>query len=335
MRRIKLPFAGLAVYFIDRELALKRVFDWAEKGTYPVQVVFGPEGCGKTAWLRQSAELLKDMGFDVIYFNPIERDVFVELGFHDLKRDFMRLVEELSKQHMAANIAWNIIDFARRAVEHGSKRIAILVDDVFQDIGISKSAIYVKGLLGLLEHPPREYERIVAVVATSEGASRREIGKHDWADLIPMWNMGRGGFEQLYNLLPDPKPEFEYIWRVTGGNPRYLEQLYKANWIADKIVERIVERKNVTPGFVARWREWLEKAVEDPDVLWEPGIPQELVDELIEKNLIVYFLSKRDPWFWVDIPPPEKDLELGIGRYVAWQTPLHREAIRRVLKMYN
>mgnify|MGYP001772883163 CR=1 FL=1 len=34
-------------------------------------------------------------------------------------------------------------------------------------------------------------------------------------------------------------------------------------------------------------------------------------------------------------PPPEKSLELGIGKYVAWQTPLHREAIRKVLEMRN
>jgi len=42
-------------------------------------------------------------------------------------------------------------------------------------------------------------------------------------------------------------------------------------------------------------------------------------------------MYSRDPWFWVDEPPPEKDPELGIGRYVAWQTPLHREAVRRAL----
>jgi len=30
-------------------------------------------------------------------------------------------------------------------------------------------------------------------------------------------------------------------------------------------------------------------------------------------------------------PPPERDLELGVGRRVAWQTPLHREAVRLAL----
>jgi len=40
----------------------------------------------------------------------------------------------------------------------------------------------------------------------------------------------------------------------------------------------------------------------------------------------------RDPWFWIDETPPERDSELGIGKRVAWQTPLHREAVKRALK---
>jgi hypothetical protein len=40
----------------------------------------------------------------------------------------------------------------------------------------------------------------------------------------------------------------------------------------------------------------------------------------------------RDYVFWIDEPPPEKDSELGIGKYVAWQTPIHREAVKKVIK---
>ena len=49
MRRIKLRFAGLEVEFADRERALQQVLEWSEKGTWQPVVVFGPEGCGKTA----------------------------------------------------------------------------------------------------------------------------------------------------------------------------------------------------------------------------------------------------------------------------------------------
>jgi len=55
---------------------------------------------------------------------------------------------------------------------------------------------------------------------------------------------------------------------------------------------------------------------------------------LVELNLVIDDITLRDPFLWVDIPPPERDVELGIGRYVAWQTPLHREAVRRALRAY-
>jgi hypothetical protein len=41
---------------------------------------------------------------------------------------------------------------------------------------------------------------------------------------------------------------------------------------------------------------------------------------------------RQRPSFWIDQPPPERDPELGIGKNVAWQTPIHREAVRRALR---
>jgi hypothetical protein len=66
--------------------------------------------------------------------------------------------------------------------------------------------------------------------------------------------------------------------------------------------------------------------------VWERNHPEEFKNELIAKNLIVYDMYDRDPWFWIDEPPPERDPELGVGREVAWQTPLHREAVKRALE---
>jgi hypothetical protein len=77
------------------------------------------------------------------------------------------------------------------------KRVAVLVDGVFQAIGLDKAEIYVKMLLNLIEYPPADYEKIIAIVATSEGLSRWRIGRHRWADVRPMWNMSRRGFESF------------------------------------------------------------------------------------------------------------------------------------------
>ena len=78
-------------------------------------------------------------------------------------------------------------------------------------------------------------------------------------------------------------------------------------------------------------RDSLKEVVEDPQSLWEEDYPSEFREELIAKNLIVYNMYDRDPVFWIDEPPPERDPELGIGREVAWQTPLHREAVKRAI----
>jgi hypothetical protein len=56
------------------------------------------------------------------------------------------------------------------------------------------------------------------------------------------------------------------------------------------------------------------------------------VEKTAELNLIIDAVTYRDPPLWIDQPPPEKDPEIGIGKYVAWQSPLHREAVRRALE---
>jgi len=91
----------------------------------------------------------------------------------------------------------------------------------------------------------------------------------------------------------------------------------------------LIEDKGITSSFINKWRDWLGEAVRDPDKLWAPDAPQELVNELVEKNLIIYNIHRRLEYRWIDTPPPERDLELGIGKHVAWQTPLYREAVKK------
>ena len=94
VRKIKLSLADQLVEFVDRDLGLKQVEDWAGRGTYPVQVVYGPEGCGKTAWLRQSAELLRELGFEVIYVNPLSKLALAEISIGSLREYLLKLVDE-------------------------------------------------------------------------------------------------------------------------------------------------------------------------------------------------------------------------------------------------
>jgi len=333
VRRITLELApGVETEFVDRDRALAQVVEWAEKSTRWPVVVFGPEGCGKSAFLRQATAVLRDLGYDVVYVDPLHRFFTAHTDVDEIAR---KLADAASEALGIAQLklATLAIDAIKELLERwGKRRVAVLVDEVFQAVGLDKAGIYVKSLLNLIEYPPRSYEGIVAVVATSEGVSRSEIGRHRWADVMPMWNMPREGLQQLYEKLPGPKPPFEDVWRLTGGNPGMLSRLYLTGWNSGAVVTRLIREKGLTPDFVARWRGWLERAVEDPEALWSPDAPEELIRRLVERNLIIYNIYEREQIFWVDQPPPERDLELGIGRNAAWQTPMHREAVRRALR---
>jgi len=332
VKRIKVEIApGVETEFVDRDRALAQVVEWAERGTrFPI-VIFGPEGCGKTAFLRQAASGLRELGYDVFYLHPLDRVFAAEVDDSDVKTLFADLVRKTLEDERWGRLALAVFDLTREILKKRRRKIAVIADDVFQAIGLDKAAAYVKGLLNMIEHPVYRYESIVVLVATSEGVSREEIGRHRWADVMLMWNMPKEGFRQLYEKLPGPKPPFEDVWRWTGGNPGMLSRLYLTSWNSGVVVTRLIREKRLTPDFVARWRGWLEKTVEDPEALWSPDAPEELIRQLVERNLILYNIYERQQIFWVDAPPPERDPELGIGKNVAWQTPIHREAVKRVL----
>ncbi len=53
-------------------------------------------------------------------------------------------------------------------------RLAVLLDDVFQAVGVETAEGYVKMLLNLIKYPPGDYERIFVMVASGEGLARED-----------------------------------------------------------------------------------------------------------------------------------------------------------------
>jgi Archaeal ATPase. len=333
MRKVKLPLVpGLDVEFVDRDAALRQVADWADRGTrFPV-VIFGPEGCGKSALLRQAAEVLRDLDYDVVYVDAARRDFIAHTDVAEVARKLVEAASEASgiAQIKLANLA---VDLAKELIGRwGKRKVAVVVDEAFQAVGLDKAGIYVKSLLNLIEYPPKDYERIVAVAATSEGLSRREIGRHRWGRLMMMWNMAKEGFRQLYEAIPGAKPPFEDVWRLTGGNPSALATLHENRWSWRDAAAALMEQRRlplVVNSLTPTERAWLQEAVEDPDTLFA-GERINLLNKLTELNMATDIVGRQEH-LWADQPPPERDLELGIGRRVAWHTPLHREAVRRAL----
>jgi hypothetical protein len=332
--KIKLSFApGLEVEFVDREGALKQVEELAEKGTrFPI-VVFGPEGCGKTAWLKQATFILRELGFEAIYIDPLHRDF---IAYTEIKEVAKKLAEATAEVIGVAQVklATLALDVMKDLISlWKKKRVAILIDEVFQAIGLDKTEIYVKSLLNLIEYPPASYEAIVSIVTTSEDTARNKIGRHLWALLKPMWNMSRSGFEELYEKISGRKLPLEDIWKITGGNPRMLAQLYEFEWDIKLVTKNLAESKRLDI-FISSpsddEKKWLSEAIIDPDsLLVKDRIP--LLNKLVELNLVIDAVPERDSRIWIDVFPLERDLELGIGKYVAWQIPLYRESVKKVL----
>lgn len=70
----------------------------------------------------------------------------------------------------------------------------------------------------------------------------------------------------------------------------------------------------------------LIKSLRDAQNETEKRVYASLIDELVKLNIIVDEVPFRDEQLWIDAPPPEKDLDLGIGERYVWQTPIHKEA---------
>jgi len=91
VKRIKVLFADLSIKFVDREIALEQAKELGEKGTYPVYIIYGPEGCGKSALLKQTKVILEEeFGYHVVYTNPLAEEAEEILQFTPSVKDIVK-----------------------------------------------------------------------------------------------------------------------------------------------------------------------------------------------------------------------------------------------------
>ena len=335
--RVLLDFApGVRVRFADRERGLERIRGFAERGTGLPVVIYGPEGSGKTALLRQAIQLLRGYGYEVIYIDALAESlggaVSATPGIREALRELLRGLVGERVQGLVEAVSVLVREALRRLEK---PRLAVLLDDAFQSIGLGRVEAYVKQLLNLVEYPGAEYDRLVVMVTSSEGRSRLVLSRHAWSMSLYLWNMDMNGLRELYEQLPGKKPGLGTAWRVSGGNPRVLRVLYTMDWSIEDTVTWLVEEKSLATLLRRLRRESLEALrllVEDPGAAEERVLgDKELLDLLVDHNLVSVIPERRES-LWLDNVPPARDKALGIGGRLAWQTPLHRDAVAHVLR---
>jgi len=96
---------------------------------------------------------LREQGFEVIYIDVVHRE-------HTAYTDVKEVVEKLSEiiadvtGYTAVRLADLAVVLVKELLRKWRKRkVALLVDEDFQAIGLDKAEIYVKMLLNLIEYP--------------------------------------------------------------------------------------------------------------------------------------------------------------------------------------
>jgi len=318
------------VPFINREEELKVLREYAERGFYPILLIYGPEGCGKTRLLKEFIKSIEETSDYIIVYVDAQNVGSLKDAVYApplLLEAFSSLVESISEpvgKFSARMLPYVFKKFFEKRLRN--KHVIIAVDDVARPLGVDVIESYVKTMLNLLEWiVDKGAESAFIVATTSEGLSLSLLARHSYVSLSEVWNLSREAAEELLSTLGAPKHLFEEIWLMSGGNPRAILAISARNWNLD-IWFREVARNIVlaTRSIVFKYRSQLAEVVENVDSLvnWT-----ELEEALIKANLVTP-ISRPCLGY-----TPPIDLELGVGKYYAWQIPAYRKALEKILKL--
>jgi hypothetical protein len=95
--------------------------------------------------LKQATEVLKEVGYDVLYIDPLNKEF---IAYSDSK-DIIRKLSDTAAEVIGlakVKLATLAIDAIKEliGVWKKKKRVAVLVDEVFQAIGLDRAEIHVK-----------------------------------------------------------------------------------------------------------------------------------------------------------------------------------------------
>ncbi|RLE56585.1 MAG: hypothetical protein DRJ40_05490 [Thermoprotei archaeon] len=324
--------------FVDRERELETLRELASYGSPLPIYLYGPEGCGKTRLLR---EFIKRVHGVTIYIDALERrDPETAIVLNPVIEEVRKFVREVALQaigplgtYLADRITLIVEKIAEKVSIEG-RSLIVIVDDITRAIGLDRVEWYVKWLYELIGKLHRRYspKSILIVATTSEGKSLDLVMRHTYTVVKLIWNLPREPFYELVQELKPPNLNLrEELWRVTGGNPRALIEIAHVHrWDIGSWLNTLERRltKVLTTIRSRNLENELMKAIEDPDTVHTEATPrtEQLQQILTEENLLIYkYVTTLHN---TEVP---SDLELGIGKYYAWQIPAYRDILKKLL----
>jgi len=340
--------------FVDRDREL-RALENLVTSYRPLPIyLYGPEGCGKSRLLREFVTRSRGRS-DVIALyvdfsgydarRAVDLDSILRSSIVSHNRFISAFLDTIRSLNMSLNYE-NVLsvslsflaDIAARAMtreEVRGKGLILVYDDLTRGVGDLRTlANILKSLYNYIQEAPPRYGLgfLNVVVTTSEGASIREVSRHTYVSRpMLVWNLSKDSFEDLFRRLNPPESvSFSDTWRLLGGNPRKLWELVKMySWDLESMtrdhydrVRRIV-RRAVNMGL----GDLLRRAAIDIAYLDEAkgSDVEALIDFLVEENMII------ELGLTIYGDRVEQDLEIGVGRYYAWQIPMYRELVLKTL----
>ncbi len=189
---------------------------------------------------------------------------------------------------------------------------------MYRAIGLNNVARYTKMLYEWINylHTNFNVSTVLFILTTSEGESKRELYRHTYVHAYMMRNLPKKGLEELAKQLEAPI-DIEALWKLTGG-PRAIIDLAVHNWNVDNWM-KYIERKVTSTVRNIDLRE-LKTLVEDPDSNWRIAIKLEERGLMMELNRALVIGEE-----------PKPNPELGVGRECAWQLPIYRQVIEKIV----
>ena len=323
--------------FVDREEELGKLLELAERGFYPVLYIYGPEGCGKTRLLREFIDRVRDRDdFVAIYIDAqsvssIEEAVYAPPKLLQLIANAIQAMHEVVGRALAKLLPHIVKKFFEAEIR--GKHVVIAIDDVARPLGFDVIESYAKKLLDLVEWLMSRGARSAFVLTTtSEGQSLDILSRHSYVSINLIWNLPKDAFEELAQQMnPPSRGIVEEVWRLVGGNPRRLIEIATSySWCIDAWLSRLRERiemvyRKIRSKNLCRH---LMHVIEDPDYLYTEASREveELYRLLLDENLVLYKKISTISGRYV-----AKDLDLGIGEYVAWQIPAYKHLFKEIV----